>query len=57
MVWDRIAVDEELVVMRKGKPIAVMMATRLCEIEDKLQARHAARFERLLAEQRLSRWH
>ena len=52
-VWDRIAAGEELVVMRKGKPIAIMVATRPGEIEGKLRALRAARVERLLSDQRV----
>ena len=53
-VWDKIAAGEELVILRKGKPIAIMVATQPCEIEEKLRALRAARVERLLEEQRLS---
>ena len=52
-VWDKIAAGEELVILRSGKPIAIMVATQPCEIEEKLRAVRAARLERLLAEQRL----
>lgn len=52
-VWDKIAAGEELVVMRKGKPIAIMVATRPGEIEGKLRALRAARVERLLSDQRV----
>ena len=43
-VWVKIAAGEEIVIMRKGKPIAIMVATQPCEIEEKLRALRAARF-------------
>lgn len=52
-VWDQIAAGQELVILRSGKPIALMVAARPCEIEGMLRALRAARLERLLAEQRL----
>lgn len=51
-VWEKIAAGEELVILRKGKPIAIMVATRPCEIEDKLRALRAARFAAALARPR-----
>ena len=52
-VWDKIAAGQELVILRKGKPIAIMVATRPGEIEGKLRALRAARVERLLSDQRV----
>ena len=52
-VWDKIAAGEELVILRSGKPIAIMVATRPGEIEGKLRALRAARVERLLSDQRV----
>ena len=43
-VWDKIAAGQELVILRKGKPIAIMVAAQPCEIESKLLALRAARF-------------
>lgn len=52
-VWDKIAAGQELVILRSGKPIAIMVATKPCEIEAKLRALRTARFEGLHAEQPL----
>ena len=43
-VWEKIAAGQELVILRSGKPIAIMVATQPCEIEEKLRALRAARF-------------
>lgn len=47
-VWDKIAVGEELVILRKGKPIAIMVAAQPSEVEDMLRALRAARFDAAL---------
>ena len=43
-VWDKIAAGEEFVILRRGKPFAIMVATRPCEIEAKLRVLRAVRF-------------
>ena len=49
-VWDKIAAGEELVIMRKGKPIAIMVATQPCEVENNLRALRGARFDAAMQE-------
>lgn len=49
-VWDKIAAGEAFVIMRKGKPIAIMVATQPCEVENNLRALRAARFDAAIQE-------
>ena len=46
--WDKIAAGEELVILRKGKPIAIMVATQPSEVDNMLRALRAASFDAAL---------
>lgn len=46
--WDKIAAGEELVILRKGKPIAIMVATPPSEVDNMLRALRAASFDAAL---------
>ena len=47
-VWEKIAAGQELVILRSGKPIAIMVATQPSEVEDMLRALRAASFSSAL---------
>lgn len=46
--WDKIAAGEELVILRKGKPIAIIVATQPSEVDNMLRALRAASFDAAL---------
>lgn len=50
-VWEKIEAGEEVVVTRNGKPFALLVHTRPEELESKVRALRADRFDRLLREQ------
>ena len=51
--WDKIAAGEELVILRKGKPIAIIIvATQPSEVDDMLRALRAASFDAALKKHR-----
>jgi prevent-host-death family protein len=43
-VWQRIEAGEEIVVTRRGKPFAILVATQPSQVEDQLRALRTARF-------------
>ena len=47
-VCGKIAVGQELVILRNGKPIAIMVVTRPSEVDDMLRALRAASFDAAL---------
>ena len=50
-VWAKLEAGEDIVIMRNGKPFALMVHTEASELEDNLRSFRAAKIGRLLAEQ------
>lgn len=55
-VWEKLEAGEEIVITRNGKPFALLVHTEPGELESKLRALRAQRFETALREmQRIAR--
>lgn len=55
-VWEKIEAGEEIVITRNGKPFALLVHTEPGELEEKLRALRALRFEAALRNmQRIAR--
>lgn len=55
-VWEKLEAGEEIVITRNGKPFALLVHTEPAELESKLRALRALRFEAALREmQRIAR--
>ena len=50
-VWAKLEAGEDIVIMRNGKPFALMVHTEPSDVEDDLRSLRAAKFSRMLAEQ------